>query len=79
MEKLSSREWYNRIDENLIIGAIPFKSMAQPLQEVEVNRQFDFPEIHMIEAEPLIFSTKIDGKNRILSNVQFRMSAASCR
>ena len=37
MEKLSSREWYNRIDDNLIIGAIPFKSMAQPLQEVEVR------------------------------------------
>jgi hypothetical protein len=38
MEKLSSREWYNRIDDNLIIGAIPFKSMAQPLQEVEVRK-----------------------------------------
>jgi len=48
MEKLSSREWYNRIDDNLIIGAIPFKSMAQPLQEVEnvrgvvsVNEDFE--------------------------------------
>ena len=36
MEKLSSRDWYNRVDENLIIGAIPFKSMAQLLVDNEV-------------------------------------------
>ena len=36
MEKLSSRDWYNRVDDNLIIGAIPFKSMAQLLVDNEV-------------------------------------------
>ena len=39
MEKLSSRDWYNRVDENLIIGAIPFKSMAQLLVDNEVKYQ----------------------------------------
>ena len=37
MEKFSSREWYNRVDDHLIIGALPFKSMAQLLVEHEVT------------------------------------------
>jgi atypical dual specificity phosphatase len=48
MEKLSSRDWYNRVDDNLIIGAIPFKSMAQLLVDneklgavVSVNEDFE--------------------------------------
>lgn len=29
MEKLTSRRWYDRIDENMILGALPFRSMAK--------------------------------------------------
>ena len=29
MEKLSARTWYNRIDETVILGALPFRSMTQ--------------------------------------------------
>ena len=36
MEKLSTREWYNRVTDHLIIGALPFKSMAQLLVDEEV-------------------------------------------
>lgn len=35
MEKVTARRWYDRIDENMILGALPFRSMAK-----EVN--FDF-------------------------------------
>lgn len=28
MEKATSRNWYDRIDENVILGALPFRSQA---------------------------------------------------
>lgn len=28
MEKVSSRRWYDRIDEHVILGALPFPSVA---------------------------------------------------
>lgn len=28
MEKVTSRRWYDRIDEHTILGALPFRSMA---------------------------------------------------
>lgn len=28
LEKISSRNWYDRIDENVILGALPFRWMA---------------------------------------------------
>lgn len=28
MEKITSRQWYNRVDETVILGALPFKSMT---------------------------------------------------
>lgn len=34
MEKVSSRNWYDRIDENVILGALPFRSMSD---DVSVN------------------------------------------
>ena len=42
MEKFSTREWFSRVNDHLIIGALPFKSMAQYLVDKEVtekNRQ----------------------------------------
>lgn len=29
MEKVSTRRWYDRIDESVILGALPFKSMTK--------------------------------------------------
>lgn len=29
MEKVTSRRWYDRIDENVILGALPFPSMSK--------------------------------------------------
>ncbi|XP_026673846.1 phosphatidylglycerophosphatase and protein-tyrosine phosphatase 1 [Ceratina calcarata] len=31
MEKISSRNWYDRIDETVILGALPFRSMTEKL------------------------------------------------
>uniref|UniRef100_A0A1B6CVP6 Phosphatidylglycerophosphatase and protein-tyrosine phosphatase 1 n=1 Tax=Clastoptera arizonana TaxID=38151 RepID=A0A1B6CVP6_9HEMI len=31
MEKVSNRQWYNRIDENVLLGALPFRGMTQQL------------------------------------------------
>lgn len=28
MEKVSARRWYDRIDDNLILGALPFRYMV---------------------------------------------------
>lgn len=28
MERVSARQWYNRIDENVILGALPFRYMV---------------------------------------------------
>ncbi|RZC35170.1 phosphatidylglycerophosphatase and protein-tyrosine phosphatase 1 [Asbolus verrucosus] len=35
MEKISSRRWFDRIDENVILGALPFPSLTQQLLEEE--------------------------------------------
>jgi len=28
MEKISSRQWYNKVDNHVILGALPLRSMA---------------------------------------------------
>jgi atypical dual specificity phosphatase len=35
MEKISSRRWFDRIDENVILGALPFPSLTRQLVEEE--------------------------------------------
>jgi len=35
MEKISKRDWYNRIDENVILGALPLRSMSNKLIKEE--------------------------------------------
>lgn len=32
MEKVTQRNWYDRIDENVILGALPFKSLSQKVR-----------------------------------------------
>lgn len=38
MEKVTKRNWYDRIDENVVLGALPFRNMAQ---EVSVVTSFN--------------------------------------
>lgn len=35
MEKITSRQWYNRVDQTVILGALPFKSMTDELVRKE--------------------------------------------
>ncbi|XP_034428351.1 phosphatidylglycerophosphatase and protein-tyrosine phosphatase 1 [Hippoglossus hippoglossus] len=35
MEKVSSRRWFDRVDETVIVGALPFRSMTSQLVETE--------------------------------------------
>ncbi|XP_054627990.1 phosphatidylglycerophosphatase and protein-tyrosine phosphatase 1 [Dunckerocampus dactyliophorus] len=35
MEKVSSRRWFDRVDETVLLGALPFKSMTKQLVEIE--------------------------------------------
>ncbi|KAK3527811.1 hypothetical protein QTP86_006882 [Hemibagrus guttatus] len=35
MEKISSRRWFDRIDQTVILGALPFKSMTEELVQAE--------------------------------------------
>nr|CAB3265275.1 phosphatidylglycerophosphatase and protein-tyrosine phosphatase 1-like [Phallusia mammillata] len=35
LEKVTSRTWYSRIDETVLLGALPFKSMTKQLIEKE--------------------------------------------
>lgn len=36
MEKVTTRRWYDRIDEHTILGALPFRSMAQQVIANEI-------------------------------------------
>ncbi|XP_062845972.1 phosphatidylglycerophosphatase and protein-tyrosine phosphatase 1 [Trichomycterus rosablanca] len=35
MEKISSRRWFDRVDQTVILGALPFKSMTDELVQAE--------------------------------------------
>ncbi|TRY82388.1 hypothetical protein DNTS_002480 [Danionella cerebrum] len=35
MEKISSRQWFNRLDGTVILGALPFRSMTEELVQKE--------------------------------------------
>lgn len=37
MEKISNRRWYDRIDDTVILGALPFKGMSQ---HVSIKNEF---------------------------------------
>lgn len=32
MEKVTSRRWYDRIDDNMILGALPFRNMTKEVR-----------------------------------------------
>lgn len=37
MEKLTPRQWYNRIDDTVILGALPFPHIAQEVSRLMVK------------------------------------------
>lgn len=39
MEKATARNWYDRIDENVILGALPFRSQAD---DVSIYIYYEF-------------------------------------
>lgn len=50
MEKVTARQWYDRIDENMILGALPFRSMTNDVSDIKYiyprafNKSFKHPE-----------------------------------
>jgi len=38
MARVSSRRWYDRIDQNVILGALPFRGMVETLKKKETVR-----------------------------------------
>jgi len=32
MEKVTSRQWFNRVDQTVILGALPFRSMTEEVR-----------------------------------------------
>ena len=34
MEKITTRRWYDRIDETVILGALPFRGMTQQVDKL---------------------------------------------
>lgn len=37
MEKISPRQWYNRIDDTVILGALPFPSLTKEVRRFILN------------------------------------------
>lgn len=33
LEKISSRRWFDRVDQTVILGALPFKSMTEEVRD----------------------------------------------
>nr|CAD7430053.1 unnamed protein product [Timema monikensis] len=66
MEKLTSRRWYDRIDETVILGALPFANTAQKL----INKEKVRAVVSMNEDYELqVFS--LDGEGWSKLGVQF--------
>lgn len=39
MEKITSRNWYDRIDDNVILGALPFRGMTNQVRTSHLANQ----------------------------------------
>lgn len=37
MEKVSSRRWFDRVDETVILGALPFRSMTKQVRHISLR------------------------------------------
>lgn len=65
MERLSSRAWYDRIDENVILGALPFRTITEKVSVFEMNTRVyhlirwlvenDLPDLYTTQ-QPMIFN-----------------------
>ncbi|XP_060813208.1 phosphatidylglycerophosphatase and protein-tyrosine phosphatase 1 isoform X3 [Bombus pascuorum] len=66
MEKISSRNWYDRIDDTVILGALPFRSMTRQLiNEENVRGVISMNEDYELQ---LFSNTEKEWKN---NNVEF--------
>lgn len=36
MEKVTARRWYDRIDDSMILGALPFRSMTDEVSKFSI-------------------------------------------
>ena len=61
MEKLSSRRWFDRVDDTIILGALPFRSMTKQVgaggaegapQEGKVSQLHDLTLLELKESLP---------------------------
>jgi len=57
MERASTRNWYDRIDKNVILGALPFRSMVETLKIENVKGIISMNE----DYELTLFSHQKDG------------------
>lgn len=51
MEKVTPRRWYDRIDDHTILGALPFRSMAQQVDKISTtttNKQLAQSDLRLI-------------------------------
>lgn len=39
MEKMSLRRWFDRVDEAVILGALPFRSMTKQVRLPDINTE----------------------------------------
>lgn len=37
MEKISPRQWYNRVDDTVILGALPFPSLTKEVSKINTD------------------------------------------
>lgn len=49
MEKVTSRQWFNRVDPTVILGALPFRSMTEEVR-------FDFYCINELQTIVMILA-----------------------
>lgn len=58
MEKISSRQWYNRIDDTVILGALPFPSLTKEVSSTILNSStnalydFNLKNVYLIILNP---------------------------
>lgn len=58
LEKITNRQWYSRIDDTVLLGALPFKSMTKQLVEdedvrgvISLNEDFELEKFVNTEQE----------------------------
>lgn len=71
MEKVSNRQWYDRIDETVILGALPFRSMTS---QVIISIMYRFMIINQIGSHIFFLQMMIATVNLFLMDVRVLIS-----